>query len=186
MLTGTEPKSGETFASLAQGRELVLIPSLAEALVLLRTQPFEGVYISAKDPSLWQETQLLLQNEAILDVLGEGVAILQPDARILWANPTFERWCGGPAQGRTFCDALGSPKILGPNCDPLGSACKGTCVQTRLQRREQFLELRLAPILDASGKVQRIIALCRDVSAEFQNQQKLDALHQAGAAWHAC
>jgi CheY-like chemotaxis protein len=180
VLTGTEPKAAEAYAPMAEGRELVLIPTLPEALALLQTQTFAGLYVSAHDPSLWQQTQMLLQNDAILEVLGEGVAILQPDGRVSWANATFEHWCGGTVQGQTFCEALGHPTFLDPVADPLGSAIKGTCVQTRLQRRDQFLELRLAPLLDASARVQQIIALCRDISSEYQQQQKLDALHQAG------
>jgi CheY-like chemotaxis protein len=180
VLTGKESTSVEGFASLAEGRELTLIPSLAEALSLLQTQKFDGIYISAQDSSHWQQVQLLMQNEAILEVLGEGVAILQPDGRILWANATFERWCDGPAQGRGFYEALGSPKVLGLEPDPLGRALQGTYVQTQLQRRDQCLELRLAPIRDASAKIQQVIALTRDISSQSQQQQKLDALHQAG------
>jgi CheY-like chemotaxis protein len=177
VLTGKEPTSIDGLQPLAQDKELVAVSSLSEALSLLRTERFAGIFVSGQEPALWQA---LLQNEAILEVLGEGVAILQPVAGIVWANPTFEKWCGGPVQGRVFYEALGTPTVLGPDMNPLSSALQGACVQTRLQRRDQYLELRLAPVLDASGKVQQIIALLRDISAEFQQQQKLDALHQAG------
>ena len=180
ILTGTEPTPPDTLNSLAQGREVVSVASLPEALARLQTESFAGIYISALDSALWQQARALLQNEAILEVLGEGIAILQPDSRILWANTTFEAWCGGPVQGRIFYEALGTPTVLGPDFNPIGSALQGTCVQTRLQRRDQFLELRLAPIIDASGKIQQIISLCRDATSEIKQQQKLDALHQAG------
>src|SRR4029077_2499998 len=44
----------------------------------------------------------------------------------------------------------------------------------------QYLDLRVTPVRDSAGTVQQFIALCRDVTAEVQRQQKLDALHQAG------
>ncbi|MBM3993642.1 MAG: response regulator [Planctomycetes bacterium] len=182
VLTGTEPKSVDLFAPLAQGRDIVPVASLDEALSRLHSQSFDAICISADDSSLWQQTQMLLQSNAIFEVLGEGVAVLHPDSRIVWANATFEKWCGGPAQGRTFCSALGPPKILGPDFDPLANVLLGTCVQTRLQRGDQFLDLRLAPMIDPTGKVQQIIALCHDISTEYHNQQKLDALHQATRA----
>ncbi len=175
VLTGKEPTSID--ADALQDRELVRVASLSEALTLLQSQRFAGIYVSGQDPALWQA---LLQNEAILEVLGEGVAILQPAAGIVWANPTFEKWCGGPVAGRVFYEALGTPTVLGPDMNPLSSALQGACVQTRLQRRDQYLELRLAPVLDANGKLQQIIALLRDITPEIQQQQKLDALHQAG------
>jgi CheY-like chemotaxis protein/GAF domain-containing protein/PAS domain-containing protein len=178
-LTGTEPMPAAVPA-LGQGREIVPVASLPEALARLQAEPFAGLYISALDPALWQQTRALMQNEAILEVLGEGIAILQPDSRVVWANTTFEAWCGGPVHGRNLFEALGTPAVLGPDFNPIGSALQGTCVQTRLQRRDQYLELRVAPIIDASGGVQQLICLCRDVTSEIRQQQKLDALHQAG------
>jgi CheY-like chemotaxis protein len=173
VLLGKEPPSD----SLMPDRLIEPAQSLPDALARLQTEQFDGIYISTHDPEIWQT---LVQNQAILEVLGEGIAVLQPDARIHWANATFEAWCGGPAQGRIFYEALGSPTVLGPDFNPLGSALDGSCVQTRLQRREQVLELRLAPILDSAAKVKQIIALCRDITSEVQKQQKLDTLHQAG------
>jgi CheY-like chemotaxis protein len=124
-----------------------------------------------------------LTNEAIVEALGEGVAILHPDLRISWANATFEQWCGGgPMQGRTFHEVLPST-ILGPDFNPFESVLAGICTHTRLQRPDnQYIELRLAPVVDTSGHVQQIISLSRDISAEVQQQQKLDALHEAGRA----
>ncbi len=180
VLTGTEPTSDETLALLAQGRELIFISSYPEALAALQTQAFGGIYISTHAADLSQRIQVLLRNEAILEVLGEGIAVIQPDARVVWANQAFEHLCSGPAQDRILYEALGSSAILGPDLNPIRSVLQGASVRTRLQRRDQFLELRLAPILDAAGHVQQIIALCRDVTTKLQNQQKLDALHQAG------
>lgn len=177
VLTGTEPTSVAALAPLARDRELVPAASVAEALGLLRSEQFAGIYVGGQESALWQT---LLRNEAILEVLGEGVAVLHPAAGVVWANRTLEQWCGGPIVGRVFYEALGTPTVLGPDMNPVSSALKGQSVQTRLQRREQYLELRLAPVLDAEGKVQQIIALLRDISPEILQQQKLDALYQAG------
>src|ERR1051326_1421783 len=133
MLTGNTPDTLEAFS---QPQDVVAVPTLADAIAHLQTQTFAGIYISTQDPTLWQQTKVLLQNEAILDVLGEGIAIIQPDLRILWANPTFEKWCGGPVLGRVFYEALGTPTVLGPDLNPFSSVLKGACVQTRLQRRD--------------------------------------------------
>src|SRR5262245_65340327 len=114
--------------TLGQEREVVPVASLPEALARLQAEPFAGIYISALDPALWQQARALLQNEAILEVLGEGIAILQPDSRIVWANSTFEAWCGGATQGRVFYEVLGSPVVLGPDFNPISSALQGTCV----------------------------------------------------------
>ena len=179
VLTGTDHSPGEP-GPLSGVREAEYADSLPEALALLQSQRFEGIFISASDPAFWQQAQILLRNEAVLEVLGEGIAILDTDGRILWTNPIFDAWCGGSAVGKTFCAALGEPTMLGPDLDPLTHVLQGTCTETRLQRRDQFLELRFSPILYATTKVRQIIALCRDITPEIHNQQKLDALHHAG------
>ena len=99
---------------------------------------------------------------------------------ITWANTTFENWCTGPARGRNFYEALGNPAILGPDYCPFHSALVGKTVTTRLHlRTNHFLELQVTPLANADGKTQQLLCLCRDITSEVQQQQKLDALHQA-------
>jgi CheY-like chemotaxis protein len=161
--------------------DVVRVQSLGEGLALLNSQPFDGVYVGAQETGLWQRASSLLQTEYILEVLREGVAVVQPDQRILWANATFEKWCGGDCRGRNFFQALGSPQILGPDFSPFQPSPPGKVVTTRLQGTGHlYIDLRVTPVRDAAGTVQQFIALCRDVTAEVQRQQKLDALHQAG------
>src|SRR5205085_8311496 len=47
------------------------------------------------------------------------------------------------------------------------------------RRDDSYLELHVSPVA-ADGKVVQLIGLAQDVTAEVQQQQKLDALHQAG------
>jgi CheY-like chemotaxis protein len=161
--------------------EIVRARTVGEGLALLRTEQFEGVYASPQDPAIWERAGSLLQADYILDVLGDGVALVNPDLRITWANTAFEKWCGGSAKGRTFYEALGSPNILGPDYCPFHTALAGKPVTTRLHCRDnQYVELGITPVCDTAGKVSQLISLTRDVTALVQQQQKLDALHQAG------
>ncbi len=150
-------------------------------MALLNSQPFDGVYVPAQEPGLWQRASSLLQTEYILEVLREGVAVDDADLQILWANATFEKWCGGDCRGRPFFEAIGSPQVLGPDSSPFQQTTPGKVVTIRLQCFDhQYIDLRVTPVRDSAGKVQQFIALCRDVTAEVQRQQKLDALHHAG------
>jgi CheY-like chemotaxis protein len=57
----------------------------------------------------------------------------------------------------------------------------GKTVTTRLHgRSNRYFELHVTPVQNAEDKVIQLISLCSDVTAEVQQQQKLDALHQAG------
>lgn len=161
--------------------DVIRVENIARGLELLRTETFNGIFIDPCDPAIWQGTGNLLQASRVLETLGDGVALVSSDLHIIWANPMFESWCGGPVQGRGFYEALGSPEILGPEYCPFHSALAGKSVITRLHCRDnRFVELHITPIQDPGTKVSNLISLGRDVTAEVQQQQKLDALHKAG------
>jgi two-component system, sensor histidine kinase SagS len=161
--------------------EVVRASSAGEGLALLRTERFDGVFANPQDAAVWERAGSLLQADYILDVLGDGVALVNPDLRITWANRAFEKWCGGPVRGRTFYEALSSPNILGPDYCPFHTALAGNSVTTRLHCRDNlYVELNVTPVRDTAGRVCQLISLARDVTALVQQQQKLDALHKAG------
>lgn len=161
--------------------DLVRVHNVAEGLALLRQQPFDGVYVNPHDSTVRERAGSLLQADYILEVLSDGVALVSPDLRVSWANLTFERWAGGPARGRSYYEALGSPEILGPDYCPFHTALAGKPTTTRLHRHDNhYIELHATPVFDNTGKVSQIITLARDVTPLVHQQQKLDALHKAG------
>jgi CheY-like chemotaxis protein len=173
---------GADVPGLPPGWDVVRATGVAQALALLRSGgPFDGLFVPATDAHLWDRAAALLQHESVLEVLDEGVAAVSPDLRVLWSNAAFEKWCGGPSRGKVLCEALGSHTFLGPDPAPFSTALAGKSATARLSvRGDHFLELRVTPLLDEAGRVRQLIVLCRDVTAEVQQQQKLDALHQAG------
>jgi CheY-like chemotaxis protein len=161
--------------------ELIPVDTMARGLALLRAEKFDGIYANTRDPAVWENAGQLLQAKRILEALDEGVAVVDPSLRVTWANATFTSWCGGPPAGRSFYDALGSPEILGPDYSPFHTALAGKPAGTRLHCHDsRYLDLHVTPVHDPDGKVSQLISLCRDVTAEAHQQQKLDALHLAG------
>jgi CheY-like chemotaxis protein/GAF domain-containing protein/PAS domain-containing protein len=174
-------KIGEFLEECRPEFEIVRVQSLLDGLALLQNEPFEGVYASPRDSTVWERASSLFHSHYILQVLGDGVALVSPDLRITWANAIFQKWCGGDVEGRTFYEALGSPEILGPDYCPFHTALTGKSITTQLHRSDnRYLELHVTPVPDPSGKVRQLISLVRDITAEVQRQHKLDALHQAG------
>jgi CheY-like chemotaxis protein len=180
MLDGLDGKPVSAPETTFPAADIVHAANLADALSQLRDGVFDGVFVGTHEAETRLRISSLLQAESILQVMKEGVAIVAPDLRIIWANAIFEKWCGEPAKGRGFYEALGSPDILGPDYCPFHSALASLSVSTRLHRGTRYLELTVTPVIDSTGKINQLISLCRDVTAEVQQQQKLDALHQAG------
>jgi len=181
VLTGPGQPTAGLQTSCPPDSELVRAESLEQGLALLRTEQFDGIYADMRDPAVSQWGVNLLQAEHILEALPDGVAVVNADLRIVWANAALERWCGGPVKDRGFYDALGSPEILGPDYSPFHTALGGKAVSTRLHCRDnRYLELYVTPVPEPDGRIAQLIALARDITAVFQQQQKLDAIHRAG------
>jgi CheY-like chemotaxis protein len=161
---------------------LVRVDSLAGGLALLKTERFDGVYAATNDPAVWEWAGNLLEAERIFAALPDAVAVVDPELRILWANGAFDKWAGGAATGRSFYETLNAPEIIGPDRNPFQTAlARKTTVITRLHCRDnRYLEFHISPVHEIESKVTQLISLGRDVTAEINQQQKLNALHQAG------
>lgn len=99
----------DVVATCRHNPEVVRVDSMSRALDLLRSEQFDAFVASAADPALLETLRTLLQAQRILASVPDGVAVVDFDLRIRWANPTFTAWCGGRAIGRGFYEALGSP-----------------------------------------------------------------------------
>jgi CheY-like chemotaxis protein len=167
----------------AQACDVVRVDSVSAALALLREQPFDAFCADPRDLALREQAGDLTRAGRLLDALDDGVAVVGADLRLVWANPAFVRCCGGgPVRGRGFYDALGSPETLGPDYSPFHTALAGRIATTRLRcGGDRYLELHVTPMASPDGRAAQLIVLTRDVTAEVLQQQKLDALHKAGA-----
>lgn len=181
VLEGPAQSAGNLLRNCTQECDLIRLEDLARGLSILRTDHFDGVFADTRDPAVRQWAGNLLQAQRILEAIPDGVAVVDPDLRIVWANTTFSQWCAGAARNRSFYEALGSPEILGPDYSPFHTALTGRTATTRLHGRDnRYLELHITPIHEADDSVRQLIALARDITAPVLQQQKLDALHQAG------
>lgn len=140
--------------------------------------------------------------DEVMNCLPEGVAVLGEDTSILWANQCFREWFGGVDRtGEHFYSVLGHPEIQGSGKCPL-EACSSTgrkfsarlkrdnpsgapafyrvdavCLRKEDAARDKESLDSSADILDKS----RIVVTLSDVTEEVLQEQKLAAIHQAGA-----
>lgn len=127
----------------------------------------------------------LARDEMVLAYMDKGVAILDPAGAVVWANPAFEKWLGGDAVGQTLMAALGPGSVAASSSDPLALARAGTPTTFRVHRFldhvDQYTDLSVDPVADRdSGAITHLVVFTRNVTAEVEQQKKLDALHQGG------
>jgi len=172
----------------------VPVETIADALEVLGKERFDAVLSSPSNPTLLESARRLLTAQQILATVPEGVALVDFDLKIRWANPAFQSWCGGDTTGRGFYEALGSPDVLGPEYCPFHTAlavrdsqhdCSAaappvtTCLVCRGNR---FIDLHVTTLERPPSSGPMLLVLARDVTHTVVQRQKLDALHEAGRA----
>lgn len=151
--------------------ELVHAQSWEASLDQLRRQPLDAIVANPSDPDVLGGLRTLVESQAILAALPDGIAVVDGDLQVRLANPAFESWCGGPAAGCNFYEALGAAQ----------SSQERRKGEIRLHCRDsRILDLHITPISEPDSPTPLLLVLCRDVTGLVQQQQKLDALHKAG------
>lgn len=175
-------------SQLAEHFEVVASQSIVDGLRLLGQQAFDGVCVIGDHGSDEAASGLLLQAGGLLSQLPDGLALVDADLKPLWANPRFrELATGSTTTGAepplTFYQLLGSPEILGPDFSPLHAAL-GTGKTTHSQLKlgdKSFLLLTATPVTEPGETRPRfLIVSLRDNSADVLQQQKLNAIYNAG------
>ncbi len=129
----------------------------------------------------------------VLEHLPAGVAVLDSSLEINWCNNRLRELarCDDLPIGQGFYDLFGTPEILGPNLCPFHTAIGGgTSARSTLKIDEKrFYDVHVTPLLPTEtpatptsdpDTASSLIVLVRDISQQVLQQEKLQAIHQAG------
>ena len=158
LLVGDSCESAEEMLSVAsESHEIVAVQNPMRALSMLTRERFAGVFVTAKYFQEAFQIGKLLQNEQILEGMPDGVALLESDNTIVWANSKMRQWSGRDSiSGLNFYAALGSPEILGPDFCPFHTALatgQGTSSTLRSEDNRYF-QVQAAPVHELDGPSQ--------------------------------
>jgi CheY-like chemotaxis protein/PAS domain-containing protein len=194
------PPPGSLDGALAAAQVEPVSTELGEVAARLRDGDFSAVLTTPE-----VATGLLdrfRRDELILAHIDKGLAVLDPEGKVIWANPVFRSFSSTDPVGRPFLEALGAlvvaPTVAGPTgerpeadgppttriTDPLAPALAGWPTAFRLHcpthSEMPYVEADIRPVRRQGTGESRLIVLLRNITAEVIQQQKLDALHQAG------
>lgn len=120
----------------------------------------------------------------ILEHLPDGIALVDSNCVVLWANDRLSAWCeGGDLRGRDLIDVLGASASAAGDIATVREAVRagrpaGGTLQTSNGR---FIDVQSsAPCGSDSPEVGRIVVAVRDVTHTILEQQKRAAIHAAG------
>ncbi len=166
---------------LLAGSETVRLPDARAVADALHDGGFAAV---VADPALLTEFfDEYRRNALILSYADRAFALTDLDGRVLWVNGRMREWCEADPIGRHLLAALNAPTIATDQPDPMTALRRGDSFYARLHRTNrtpEYVDLAAHPVFAPDGTVSQFLSLCRNVTAEVEQQKKLDALHQAG------
>jgi CheY-like chemotaxis protein len=179
----TETDPGELPLQINESTEVTFVDSCVQALALLRENEYDGLYYcegSQKHRSL----QELVRSFEILDLIPEGLALLDPQNNIILTNSRLTSWFeNSNLVGLNFYAAIGHPDIIGEEPSPLAtSRSSKSPSRSTLMIGDRYFQLSVVPILDANGKCDQMLASLSDSTESIMLRQKMEALHEAGTA----
>lgn len=162
--------------------------SLTQAALQLAQRDVQGILLTGGPVA--EQVLSLLRDHAVLAELPDGVALLDAENTIRWANPAMVAWCTCESViGHNFYAVLGDPEILGPDYCPLHTAlASGSATSSTLRIGEnRYLHVHATalpgtalPPSTLPSAAPLVLVSVRDVSRQILEQEKRAAIHQAG------
>lgn len=183
ILKGPSTDNASIVEMIRRHCEVTLTESMDRAIDALRTEHFDAIFSDAADFLPLERALVSQQASLILNTIGEGVCIVDGEARCNWMNKKMQAW---PARvhekiRRTCQEAfdLFGRQIPAPSPDsPAPNRSKRYSLNIEDQ---QFMELIASPVISPSGEVVQIVAVVWDATSTRRLQQKLDAIDKAGS-----
>ena len=166
-------------------RANVIVVDTSVAVVDELNEPLvDGVWIARDQLPQLSELRGIAQSGLMLRDMPEGVALLDADVRVLWANRRLVQWSGKSDDslvGINFYELLSNPEIMGPDFCPFHTAlATGEESNSTLHTGgNRYYQVHAAPIVHPDHSRQLIVTVS-DITDEILQQQKLAAIHQAG------
>jgi CheY-like chemotaxis protein len=173
-----------TLPSEIERKNVILVDTSIAVVDALNEPAIDGVWIARDQLPQISELRGIAQSGLMLRDMPEGVALMDSDMRVLWANDRLIEWAGTanvPVAGRNFYELLANPEIMGPDFCPFHTALATSEESTSTLHSDgnRYYQIHAAPIVQSNHSRQLIVTVS-DVTDEILQQQKLAAIHQAG------
>ena len=166
---------------VADSVEVTYVTCCSDALNLIRENEYDGLYFCSKESKKISLNEIV-QSSAILELVPDGIALLDSQNCIVQTNQRLASWFQNPKLvGLNFYEAIGQPTIIGPEPSPLStSRSKRLPCRATVLAGGRYYQLSVVPVISDSEN--QLLVSLSDCNESVLQQQKFEALHQAGIA----
>jgi CheY-like chemotaxis protein/GAF domain-containing protein len=163
--------------------DVVEAPSIDQAIDALRHDQFDAIFSDAGDFLPLERALVSQQTQLVLNTIGEGICIVDGDARCNWMNKKMQQWPGHVHERirRTCQEAflLFKQQVSPPTPDAPFLLNRSKKYALNVDDA-QFLEMIASPVISPAGQVVQVVAVVWDATSTRRLQQKIDAIDKAG------
>jgi CheY-like chemotaxis protein/putative methionine-R-sulfoxide reductase with GAF domain len=157
-----------------------VVDSLDEAMLAIGSGAFDAIISQSGDFMAVERSLADMQTRLILDTIGEGVCLVNPQGRIVWSNARMKHWKSDAVDRiRHVCldavDAFTASAAHPSDAEPLRAKKYSITIDDA-----QYFEVVCSAVLDVTRRLRYVVAICWDETHSRRLQQKLDAIDQAG------
>ncbi|MCZ6816442.1 MAG: response regulator [Planctomycetota bacterium] len=157
-----------------QNVEFRTVHSFDEALAALRDDRYDFV-VADRVKFLSLESAMISQQAVrVLETIGQGVCLVDPQGRLVWANPAMNAHPDDLID--KVCEACA--KIVGETGE--GDAGQGAQRLSLVAGDDQHFEVSVTPVVDAAAQVTQAAVVVWDITQRQRLQKKIDAIDMAG------
>jgi CheY-like chemotaxis protein len=162
--------------------DLVEIPTIDQAIELLRKEHFSAIFSDSADFLPLERALVSQQASLVLNTIGEGVCIVDSEARCNWMNKKMQAWPPKVHEKiRRSCKEAFDLFAKQQSPQPADASPANRAKRYMLNvDDQQYLEMIASPVISPSMQVVQVVAVIWDATGTRRLQQKLDAIDRAG------
>ncbi len=182
ILAGQSSANAAIVETLRQTCDVTLADSMDHAIEVLRAENFDAIFSDSADFLPLERALVSQQANLILNTIGEGVCIVDGEARCNWMNKKMAAWPSHVHEKirRTCQEAF---DLFGRQVSPQQADSPAFSRSKRYSLNiedQQFMEMIASPVISPSGQVVQVAAVVWDATGTRRMQQKIDAIDKAG------
>jgi CheY-like chemotaxis protein len=178
VLRGPGCGQDDSLEVLARLGNVRVVDSIEDALDALRKEAFEFVVSETSDFLPLERANVSQQAHVVLETIAEGVCVIDPIGRLLWANRKLQQFAPDVIERVKSMCVQAFQQTARHLVEEDGTPCGHR--MSLAAADDHYLEVNATPIVDAGGALQQIAAVVWDSTAARRLQQKIEAIDMAG------